>query len=316
VLIEPYDAGRRSRWNEFVQRSKNGTFLFHRSYMEYHADRFEDCSFVVSGDVDDGADGRVLALLPACRVGDVLVSHDGLTYGGFVSDSQMTAPLMMRLFEAWLDHLRREGVHRVVYKCVPHIYHSVPAEEDAYALFRQGARLVRRDVSSAIDTRSALPPGRRRTRALAKAHQAGFRVEESTQFSQFWPLLEQNLHQRHGRRPVHTVAEMEHLALHFPENIRLFCCLRDDETMAGVVAYITSNVCHVQYNAASAEGRDLSAQDLVLAAVIERYSSTHRWVDLGISTERAGQHLNEGLIAYKEGFGARSVNYDTYELEL
>ena len=63
-------------------------------------------------------------------------------------------------------------------------------------------------------------------------------------------------------------------------------------------------------------GPDLGAQDLVLAAVIERFSSTHRWIDLGISTEQAGRHLNEGLIVYKEGFGARSVNYDTYELEL
>ena len=29
-----------------------------------------------------------------------------------------------------------------------------------------------------------------------------------------------------------------------------------------------------------------------------------------------GSSLNEGLMAYKEGFGARSVNYDTYELVL
>ena len=58
------------------------------------------------------------------------------------------------------------------------------------------------------------------------------------------------------------------------------------------------------------------AQDLALAAVIERYRRRTVVVDLGISTEQAGQHLNEGLIAYKEGFGARSVNYDTYELEL
>lgn len=33
-------------WNEFVTRSKNGTFLFDRRYMDYHSDRFEDFSLM------------------------------------------------------------------------------------------------------------------------------------------------------------------------------------------------------------------------------------------------------------------------------
>ena len=36
----------------------------------------------------------------------------------------------------------------------------------------------------------------------------------------------------------------------------------------------------------------------------------------GISTEDNGRILNDGLIFEKEGFGARSVCYDTYELDL
>ena len=44
MQIERYHTQREPLWNEFAQRSKNGTFLFHRSYMEYHADRFEDFS--------------------------------------------------------------------------------------------------------------------------------------------------------------------------------------------------------------------------------------------------------------------------------
>ena len=129
-------------------------------------------------------------------------------------------------------------------------------------------------------------------------------------------MLEQNLYERHGRRPVHTLREIEQLARLFPENIRLFRCLRGDEILAGSVVYLSARVCHLQYNGASEEGRACGAQDLVLATVIEHFSATHRWIDLGISTEQEGQHLNEGLMAYKEGFGARSVNYDTYELVL
>jgi lipid II:glycine glycyltransferase (peptidoglycan interpeptide bridge formation enzyme) len=37
-------------------------------------------------------------------------------------------------------------------------------------------------------------------------------------------------------------------------------------------------------------------------------------IDFGISTELDGRQLNAGLIDYKEGFGARAVNYDFYEM--
>jgi hypothetical protein len=42
-------------WNEFVAHAKNATFLFHRDFMEYHSDRFEDYSLLIF----DGKDNKV-----------------------------------------------------------------------------------------------------------------------------------------------------------------------------------------------------------------------------------------------------------------
>lgn len=36
---------------------------------------------------------------------------------------------------------------------------------------------------------------------------------------------------------------------------------------------------------------------------------------VAISAEDGGRYLNEGLIAQKEGFGGRTVVYETYELD-
>ncbi|HUR80134.1 MAG TPA: GNAT family N-acetyltransferase, partial [Thermoanaerobaculia bacterium] len=77
VRFTPDDA---PAWNEFVRASRNGTFLFDRGYMDYHADRFEDRSLLFF----DSAD-RLVAVLPAHRRGTELISHGGLTYGGFVT---------------------------------------------------------------------------------------------------------------------------------------------------------------------------------------------------------------------------------------
>jgi hypothetical protein len=311
LRVERYTTDQEQEWNDFVRGSKNGTFLFDRGYMEYHGDRFIDASLVVRDQR-----GRLIALLPASRHEDVLISHGGLTYGGFVTGTQMTTRRMLDVFDACLEHVRQDQIDRLVYKCVPHIYHSVPAEEDAYALFVHDARLVRRDVSSAIDTRAPVSFRKGRHGVLKRARRAGLCVEQVHLFDRFWPVLEENLVDRYGKKPVHTLDEITYLAGRFPENILLFECAEDSEVLAGTVVYISVNVCHFQYNAASEEGRRQGALDLVVADVIERFSSTHRVIDFGISTELDGRHLNGGLIDYKEGFGARAVNYDFYEMPI
>ena len=40
------------------------------------------------------------------------------------------------------------------------------------------------------------------------------------------------------------------------------------------------------------------------------------YFDFGISTEENGRVLNSGLIDQKEGFGARGVVHDHYELDI
>ena len=46
------------------------------------------------------------------------------------------------------------------------------------------------------------------------------------------------------------------------------------------------------------------------------FSPTAQYYEFGISTEQNGHVLNEGLIFQKEGFGARGVCYDAWELAL
>ena len=106
IRVERYAADQQPAWDEFVASSVNGTFLFCRDYMDYHADRFTDYSLMVYDD------DRLIALLPANRSGETLVSHGGLTYGGFVIDGRMKTPLMLRVFDAALTFCRDQGFDR------------------------------------------------------------------------------------------------------------------------------------------------------------------------------------------------------------
>ncbi len=311
MRIERYAARDRDRWNDFVRASRNGTFLFDRDYMDYHADRFSDHSLLAC---DDG--GRLLALLPAHGAGEKLVSHGGLTYGGFIVDDRMTASAMLDIFAAASEAMRRDGFSKLVYKSIPHIYHRAPAEEDLYALFRAGARVTRRDHLAVIDGRAPLARQERRERSARKAAKLGLTVRETQDFAAYWPILSANLESKYGVRPVHTLDEILLLHSRFPQRIRLFAAYDGEAMRAGVVVYVSDVVCHAQYIGASEEGREQGALDAVFDHLIGAFAGVTRYFDFGTSTERNGTVLNTGLAEFKEGFGARTVVHDHYEVDL
>jgi hypothetical protein len=306
---ERYEPARKAEWDALATRSRAPHFLFFRNYMDYHADRVEDASLLVyEGD-------RLTALLPANREGKIVVSHGGLTFGGVVGDERMTAHKMLAAFDAIISHLRNDGVARLVYAPIPHIYHAIPAEEDLYALFRYGARLVRRDLSSTISPARRPRPTKGR-RSATKRASGSIHVERSFDFGAFMALEEALLLERHGTKPTHSAEELQLLATLFPQNIKLFVAAEAATLLAGVVVYETEVVAHAQYIGASEQGRTRGAVDAIIAYLLDAEYRDKRYLDFGISTERGGRFLNPGLVRNKESYGARGVAYDRYELDL
>jgi hypothetical protein len=305
-----YSAEKKVEWDAFARAAKNAHFFFQREYLEYHADRFADHSLLFF------QDRKLTALLPANVCGDRFVSHGGLTFGGFLVDATMTTRRMIGLFTELIGYLRANGLRELIYKCIPHIYHTLPAEEDRYALFLHGARLSRRDITSTIETGAKLPFQERRRRGAKKAKSAGVCCRVSKDFPTFWPLLEDNLRRNHDTRPVHTLEEIQLLHHRFPEQIKLFGAYVDERMLAGVVVYENVTVTHAQYISASEEGKRLGALDALFSWLINEVYHEKPYFDFGISTEDDGRFLNEGLIDQKEGFGARGVVHDHYLLDI
>ena len=311
VEVMFYDGSHEGEWNAFVAQSKNGTFLFDRRYMDYHRDRFVDSSLMVY------RDGKLFALLPANRVGNRLCSHGGLTYGGLVTGSEASAKAVLEAFEAVNGFLCSAGIAAVTYKAIPWIYHRVPAEEDLYALFRVcGARLVAREISSAIILPHRLKWHRDRRYGINRCRNNGVEVGQSDDFGAFWPLLDDNLMRCHGVHPVHSLAEIRLLKERFPRNIVLYVARREGVVLGGTVLYLTPQVVHAQYISASPEGKSLRVIDAIYNKILNEDFADGLYFDFGKSTEDGGLVLNESLIYQKEGFGGRGVCYDTYEWEV
>ena len=311
MKIERYSEAHKNIWDEFVRNSKNGTFLLLRDYMDYHRSRFEDHSLLVW---DQG--GNLVAVLPANIHGDILYSHGGLTYGGFITDLNMKVPVMLGVFDHILTYMKNKSFNRFVYKTIPYIYHYVPSEEDRYALFLCNANVIRRGALSVIDMRRRLPFQERRLRGIKKAIKKDLLVRISNDFEAFWQLLTAYILGKYNKRPVHSLEEIALLRSRFPENVRLFTCHKNDELLAGVVVYESERVAHVQYVASNDKGKGLGAVDLILSVLIDEVYKAKPFFDLGTSDEDDGRSLKKGLIDQKEGFGARIVVHDHYQIEL
>jgi Acetyltransferase (GNAT) domain len=314
--VRPYEPECDLAWDALVSRSCNGTFLHARRFISYHGDRFRDRSLVI----EDRRARFVGAFAAAEDPADpgIVVSHPGLTYGGIVHDGSLQGASMLGAMEGIAAHYRELGYKRLRYKAIPAIYHSAPADDDLYALFRLGARRYRSDLSATIDLANRGPVDQRRVRSRRRAEAAGVRTEQGwDDIEAFWRILELNLSRRHGASPVHSLTEIRLLHERFPENILLITAKIGEVPVGGTVLFATGPVLHMQYTAATEEGRAACATDPVMEhAVALARQGGFRYFDFGTCTVDAGWTLDQGLYQFKASFGASGIVYVHYELDL
>ena len=307
VRIVAYKREFKGVWDDFVESAKNGLFMFKRDFMDYHADRFVDNSLLFY-DNDE-----LLALLPLSKHGKTLKSHGGLTFGGFISNANMKQRKMNACFEALMAYLKEQKFTRLEYKKSPYIYHESPADEDIYALFVNGGKVLKIEPSTTINLQGSFKFAKGRKAQISRARREGVAVEESEDFEGFIALENEVLAKYHGTKAVHSGAELALLKGKFSENIKLFVARREGVLLAGCLLFVYKNLVHTQYMASSELGREIGALDLIISTLLERYKQKH-YFDFGISSENDGRTLNEGLIAQKEGFGARVVAVECWEV--
>ena len=310
--IKRYNKEHKKIWDQFIDNSKNGTFLFKRDYMDYHSDRFFDHSLLIY------RKEKLYLLFPANYDNDTLYSHQGLTYGGLIMTSKVTMADLIEVFPLINEYYRSNNLKKVIYKSIPYIYHRIPAQEDLYALFRCcDPQIIGRNISSVIYQQTKLPFIESRKSGLRKAINNNLIIRESNDYPIFWEILDNNLKNKYGAKPVHTKDEITLLASRFPENIKLYIVYnKEGFPIGGTVLYISNQIVHTQYISASIEGKDLGALDLLFDYLINNKFSNYPIFDFGQSTEDMGNILNESLLFQKEGFGGRGVVYDIYKYKL
>ncbi|RZJ64494.1 MAG: GNAT family N-acetyltransferase [Flavobacterium sp.] len=307
--IKKFEPSDTNVWNAFVSKSKNGTFLFDRGFMDYHSDRFQDFSLLVYDE------NELLALLPAHKIDDKVHSHFGLTYGGFVLGEKIKLKEVIWALQAVLKFLSENGIGTFRVKLIPSIYHLFSSDELPYALFVADAKLYRRDSLSVIDLTKPFSISKTRRESIRRGAKNNLEIREESNFKLFWDeILIPNLDKKHEVKPVHSIAEIELLHKRFPENIRHFNVYDNGKIVAGTTVFVSQNVAHPQYISGNDHKNELGSLDYLYHFLITDVFKDAPFFDFGISNEDQGRKLNEGLVFWKESFGAKTVVQDFYEV--
>ena len=112
--------------------------------MDYHSEKFSDYSLLIY------KGKKLISLLPANFKNDQLFSHSGLSYGGFIFDDQSKYKDVVEVFKLTLEMLHNDNISKLIYKCIPSIYHQLPTDESKHILFKLNATLIKTELLSVV----------------------------------------------------------------------------------------------------------------------------------------------------------------------
>ena len=297
-------------WNTFVSEAKNATFLFDRNFMEYHSSRFTDYSLLIFDSE------KLVALLPANRVEATVFSHQGLTYGGLVFSKNIKLSAVVSILKSVLFFLNQNKIEKLAVKLIPSFYCDFFSDELEYCLYASSARLIQIDSLSTIDLKKPFIISKTRKESIRRGEKNGLIIKEEFSFDAFWnEILIPNLERKHQAKPVHTLAEITYLKSNFPENIRQFNVYDGANIVAGTTVFVSKNVAHPQYVSGNINKNELGSLDYLYHHLIKNVFAEKAFFDFGISNENKGKNINEGLLFWKESFGAQTVAQRFYEIQ-
>ncbi|MEM6718752.1 MAG: GNAT family N-acetyltransferase [Bacteroidota bacterium] len=279
--------------------------------MDYHQDRFKDHSLMLY------KKEKLVALFPANQHATHLYSHQGLTYGGLLINENLKLDDVIACLQQILEYLKEQNIQKLHLKLLPSMYNPMPYDELQYLLFILEAKLTRRDALSVVNMKHRPKLSRDRIAGNKRALKHNLVIKEVETFDEFWnSILIPNLNKKHSVKPVHSLAEIQQLKVAFPENIRQFNVYKEDIIVAGTTIFETQYVAHSQYISGNEDKNTLGSLDFLHMYLLDEVFQHKMYFDFGISNENQGKNINQGLHYWKEGFGARTITQDFYEIDV
>jgi len=315
-----YTAADEKEWDAFIEKNnRNATFLHSRQFFKHNP----------LNDADDASllfykKNKLKAVLPAAlypKEGNLIFhSHPRSTYGGFVMDLSAGVAEAMEIVEHTVAFAKEQAAGEIIIRNPFRIFNQLPSDETDYAMWYHGFTLKSREIESAIkldeQAQSRYENGAKYN--IKKAWKS-VTVAETPDYAAFWEMLTQNLQEKHGSKPTHSLEQFQLLRQYCgDDNVKLFGGFIDGKLVCAVLIFVFGpQALHAQYIASDPAYQDVRPLNAVIDHVIQwGFKNGYSYFNLGTANEDAGKTINHGLFHFKEGFGARGILRETMHLKL
>ena len=314
ITIRKYNKTDFDNWENFVNKSSNGTIFHLRTFLSYHIDRnFNDNSLIFE------KNGNFIAVFPATKKIEsdnlILYSHPGASFGGFVFDkiSFKESNLILKLLE---NYCISNNFTKIFFVNTPNIYFNQLNETLEYVLLWNEYKLKEIYISSIIEIQNNIKTidylHSRKKRYIKKyLNNTSLKIKWENDFDKFYPILLDNK-SKHGIKPTHSLNELKKIDSLYPFSLHLLLLYQNETVIGGTLNIIINNQCAMMfYNMINYNYIDLQP------ATIQIYESINwakeknlRFLDLGVSQKPKDKNPltpHETLINFKEQLGAKSI---------
>lgn len=317
IVIEKYEPKHRQEWEEFVDKSNNGTMFHKQAFLDYHTPgrfSFDHLMF--------RKNGKLIAVLPGGlkNNGTVYWSPVGASYGSIVTED-LPFSECLDIIDTFMEYCRANGIKEAFLIPPPLVYSINYSQHLEYAMLYRKFDFELHYISHAIDLKYGKNTFKYYDKTARKTVSKILRenkitIRESTDYETFNDILLTNK-AKFNVKPTHTLEDMLKLAELMPDNVRLNIVYYEDKPIAGSWLFFCNNkVVLCFYNMLYYEYEHLKPVYLIMHHTIEQaIAEGYEWVDIGVSQDTSAEDpmtpsLN--LIYFKERFFSRGILRSTF----
>lgn len=308
-----------------ISPDTNGEFINSLKYLSYHGNRFKEDSIVVRDKGSKTIKGVLLATVNK-KDFSTLISHQGTTFAGPIiglRDSYQTVAqvvkLMLAYYEKKYSHIRL--------RTTPAFYARQETGMLDYILMQNGYSYGMTALSNIIriekiDSEESLLKNytakrRNEVRKVLKSDEFIFKKADRID-SDIWEMMNSNLRERYSSETTHSYEEINGLQIKTPSRILPYEVRHaSGEYAAFALVYKFKNVFHTQYLDMNYKySVNYPNMLLIHHLILEARKEMFPVFSFGACTEKMGKYLNEGLLAYKSGYGGGNIILPEYSKDI
>ncbi|SHJ49351.1 Acetyltransferase (GNAT) domain-containing protein [Hathewaya proteolytica DSM 3090] len=304
------------KWDEFIQKSTNGTIFHTRKFLSYHGDRFSSGEQFLIILKNNTLIGQIAIFVNEINGKKVAVSPYGASYGGVVLQRQPSYSEGRAIISALIEYLKQNMISEFIITPPINCCSNVSLDTFYFNMLEQGFKIVNQDISSVVkfDDEPIIDRITSKARQFSrKAINNNIKVaNESSDLDGYWVVMDKTF-KKLGIKPTHTKEQLKNIMTLFPKRVFIDIAYKEDIPIAGITYFvINERVSSSFYLCQDPRYQKYQALTLLVTNALQKFERKgYKYFDFGTSS--ANMIARENIFSFKEQFSKSGYFRTTFK---